>query len=202
VTKPDGTGVLNVEAFWAGDHAAGERAMAALRGFGKPIKDTVGPVRYTTLQSAGDDGSPFGLNYYAKQGFLTALDGDGIDLVLDVVRSHAGNFVVSIDYAAGAISRVAQEATAFPNRNAMFWIGLIGGWKDPAENDERVARMRAAWKRVEPITAGFYSNLDLDRGLDQNRSNYGPNFARLVQVKTKYDPMNLFRLNANIPPKA
>jgi len=202
VTNPDGSGVVNMEAFWAGDHAAGEKAMATLRGFGKPVKDTVGPVRYTTLQSAGDAGSPHGLNYYAKQGFLTGLDDDGIDLVLDAVRSHAGRFVVSIDYAGGAIGRVAQDATAFPNRDAMFWIGLIGGWKDPAENDERVAQMRAAWKRVEPVTAGFYSNLDLDRGLEQNRSNYGANFGRLVDIKTQYDPMNLFRLNANIPPRA
>ena len=200
-TQPDGSGVFNVEAFWSADHAAGERAMAALRAFGKPIKDDVGPVRYTTLQSAGDAGSPHGLNYYAKQGFLTGIDEVGIDLMLDVARTNAGRFAIVLDQAGGAISRVAPDATAFPNRDAQFWIGLLGGWKDTAENDERIAEMRAAWKRVEPLTRGFYSNLDLDRGLEQNRSNYGPNFERLVDIKTKYDPMNLFRLNANIPPR-
>ncbi len=201
-TRSDGSGVFNVEAFWSADHSAGERAMAALRSFGKPVKDDVRPVRYTALQSAGDESAPYGLNYYAKQGFLPGMDEGGIDLMLDVARSNAGRFAIALDQAGGAITRVPQDATAFPNRDAQFWMGLLGGWEDAAENEERIAQMRAAWKRVEPLTRGFYSNVDLDRGLEQNRSNYGANFDRLVEVKTKYDPMNLFRLNANIPPKA
>ena len=109
---------------------------------------------------------------------------------------------MALDHAGGAYARVPQGATAFPNRSAIYWLGLLGGWKDPAESDERIAGMRAAWKQVEPLTEGFYSNLDLERSLGDNRSNYGANFDRLAALKARYDPMNLFRLNANVPPKA
>ncbi len=197
---PGGGGVFSVEATWTGDLAAGERALAALRGFGKPISDTIAPMGYVALQAK--DESPHGLNYYAKNGFLTALDDGGIDLILETARADPGAFFVALDHAGGAYSRVPVEATAFPNRGALYWVGLLSGWKDPATSDARIARVRAGWKRIEPLTEGFYSNLDLERGLDQNRANYGANFDRLVALKTKYDPMNLFRLNANVPPKA
>jgi FAD/FMN-containing dehydrogenase len=200
MAQPGGQGVFVVEACWSGDLAAGERALAALRAFGKPISDTIAPMGYVALQAKND--SPHGLNYYAKNGFLNALDDAGIDLILDTARAHPGAFRMALDHAGGAYSRVPPDATAFPNRSARYWLGLLSGWKDPARNDERIAGVRAAWKQVEPLTEGFYSNLDLERGLDQNRANYGANFDRLAALKAKYDPMNLFRLNANVPPRA
>jgi hypothetical protein len=200
VAQPGGKGVFAVEACWVGDMAEGERALAALRAFGKPLSDTIAPMGYVALQAKSD--SPHGLNYYAKNGFLSTLDDAGIDLILDAARSHPGRFRVALDHAGGAYSRMPQDATAFPNRSAIYWIGLLSGWKDPGENDERIAGVREAWKQVEPLTEGFYSNLDLERGLEQNRSNYGANFERLAVIKGRYDPMNLFRLNANVPPAA
>jgi hypothetical protein len=68
--------------------------------------------------------------------------------------------------------------------------------------DEGVATMRSAWKELEPLTKGFYTNLaDADAPAAVYRDNYGGNFERLVALKAKYDPMNLFRLNANVPPR-
>jgi FAD/FMN-containing dehydrogenase len=201
-TSPDGTGVFNVEVCWSGDHAKGEAAVKALRSFGKPLKDTVGPMKYVTLQSAGDGGTPWGLNYYAKNGFLSSIDEAGIDLILDVARSANGRFFLLLDQMGGAYGRVAQNATAYANRNAVLWLGLIGGWKDPAENEERLAAMRAGWKQLEPITDGFYNNLAGEASSASLQANFGGNYERLVALKAQYDPMNLFRLNANIPTKA
>ncbi|MDH5277168.1 MAG: BBE domain-containing protein, partial [Gammaproteobacteria bacterium] len=82
------------------------------------------------------------------------------------------------------------------------WLGMIGGWRDPAENEERLAAMRASWKHLEPITDGFYNNLAGEASGASLRANFGGNYDRLVALKAKYDPMNLFRLNANIPTKA
>jgi FAD/FMN-containing dehydrogenase len=201
-TAPDGTGAFNVEVCWSGDHAKGEAAIKALRAFGKPLKDDVGPMKYVTLQSAGDGGSPWGQNYYAKNGFLAGLGDDGIDLMLDTVRSAPGKFFLLLDHSGGAYNRVAPDATAYANRDAAFWLGMIGGWKDGTESEQRLATMRASWKQLEPLTKGFYTNLSGDASNDALRANFGGNFERLVALKAKYDPMNLFRLNANIPARA
>jgi len=201
VVSPDGKGIVNVEVCWSGDHARGEEAIRALRAFGKPVKDSVGPMKYTTLQSAADGGSPSGLNYYAKNGFLSSLDDAGVDLVLDVATNAPGKFVLLFDHGGGQYNRMAPDATAYANRHAALWLGMIGGWQDPTESEERIAMMRASWKRLEPLTDGFYNNLAGDASDAALRANLGVNFERLVALKAKYDPMNLFRLNANVPPK-
>lgn len=202
MAAPDGKGMVSIEVCWSGDQARGEMAIKALRAFGKPIKDDVVPVKYVALQSSGDGGAPWGLNYYAKNGYLPRLDAAGIDLLIDTLRSAPGRFFFFIDHGGGAYDRVAPDATAYWNRGAPFFLGMIGGWKDPAENEERIGTMRASWKRVAPVTSGFYNNLAGDATAAEQRANYGGNFERLVALKAKYDPMNLFRLNANIPVKA
>jgi len=199
---PDGQGAIRIEICWSGDLNRGEEAIKAIRTFGKPLKDDIARMKYVTLQSAADGGSPAGLNYYAKNGFLAALDEAGIDRLVEVAASARGRFSVAMDHGGGAYNRVPREATAYANRDAAFWLGLLSGWKDPAQTDERLATVRAAWEQVEPLTRGFYNNLAGDASTAQLRANFGPNFERLVAVKAKYDPLNLFRLNANIPPTA
>ena len=107
------------------------------------------------------------------------------------------------DHCGGAYRRVAQDATAFPRRDMDFVLAIYNGWQNPSESDEKIATMRTAWRELEPLTSGFYTNYAAsDTKLAGYQDNYGPNLPRLVALKSKYDPMNLFRLNANVPPKA
>ena len=196
----DGPGV-SMEVCWSGDHAEGEAWLKQLHSFGKPDYDEIAPMPYVKLQSGADEILAAGQYCYAKNGFMTQLTDDGIDRLLDAYL-RAPAYMLFLDPTDGAVQRVAPDATAFPNRDAMFWLGMIGVWPNQDGIDDRIATMRTAWKELEPLTRGFYTNLsDPDTTQAGYRDNYGANFERLVALKTKYDPMNLFRLNANVPPK-
>ena len=193
--------VVNIEVCWSGDRAEGEAWIKPLRSFGKPVQDTVAPMRYVDLQSADDEYLGAGQYCYAKNGFFRKLDDHGIDLIIDVFRRDPALYAMFFDQTDAAYQRVAPDATAFPNRAAAYWLGLIGIWRDKDGLDEKIAKMRAGWRELEPLTTGFYTNLsDPDATQNIYRENYGANFERLVKLKKKYDPMNLFRLNANVPP--
>jgi len=197
-----GTPYFGVGVCWSGDHAAGEAWLKPLRAFGKPAMDTIKPTPYVRVQSASDASAPDGIHCYAKNGFVGALSDDGIDLLLDVFRRTPGLYDMFMDHCGGAYARVPLEATAFPRRDMAFILAIWSGWRSPDGLDEKVARMRATWKELEPLTRGFYTNYaGTDPVAARDRENFGANFERLVAVKTKYDPTNLFRLNSNIPPK-
>jgi hypothetical protein len=99
----------------------------------------------------------------------------------------------------GAVADVPQTATAFSHRNAIANMMLWGHWHDASYNEQGRAMIHANWDKLAAFTDGYYVNLnDADpRGTDRN---YGPNFARLATLKKQFDPLNLFRLNANIKP--
>ena len=198
----DKTPCFGVEACWSGDHAEGEAWLKPLRAFGKPVSDDIGLMPYVKIQSSGDAHAPHGIRAYAKNGFVGALSNDNIDLMLDVFTRTPGLFDMFCDHCGGAYSRVARDATAFPRRDMKFVLAIWSGWSTSDGIDEKVAKMRAAWRDLEPITKGFYTNyVGSDMAAAGYRENFGPNFERLVALKAKYDPMNLFRLNANVPPK-
>ena len=76
---------------------------------------------------------------------------------------------------------------------------LFGVWKDPSQDEAGRKAVRAIWSKLAPFTDGYYVNLhDTDPKDKGTESNYGPNFTRLATLKKQFDPMNLFRLNANI----
>ncbi|MGH8129713.1 MAG: FAD-binding oxidoreductase [Steroidobacteraceae bacterium] len=193
--------VCGVEVCWSGDHREGETWLKKLRSFGKPMQDEIAPMPYVKLQSINDEFLAPGKYYYAKNGFLTGLYDAGIDRVLDVY-ARAPIYALLFDQSDAAYRRVAPDATAFPNRDAMYWLGAIGVSADKPGIDATIVKMREAWRELEPLTKGFYTNLtDADAPATAYRDNYGANFERLVALKAKYDPGNQFRLNANVPPK-
>ncbi len=194
---------FDVEACWSGDPARGEEYLKRLRAFGKPVYDTIGPMRYVELQAGGDGTYPHGTRAYAKNGFVPKLTDDGIDLMLDVFQRTPGLYTMFCDHCGGAYSRTPVAATAFPRRDMQHTLAIWSGWKTSDGLEEKIAAMRAAWKELEPITQGFYTNYTpVDTATDRYRENFGPNYDRLSALKAKYDPANLFRLNANVPPKA
>jgi hypothetical protein len=198
---PDGR-LCYIEVCWSGDHAKGEAWLAPLRRLGKPLRDDIAPMPYVRIQTSYDEPMANGQYNYAKSGFLASLDDAGVDTILDVYQRVPADFLLFFDPCDGAYWRVAPDATAFPNRKVMYWMGLLAVWPKPEGVEEKVAQIRSGWRDLQPLTRGFYTNMaDSDTTMAGYRDNYGANLERLVALKAKYDPMNLFRLNANVPPK-
>jgi FAD/FMN-containing dehydrogenase len=194
--------MVGIEVCWSADHSQGEAWLKPLRAFGKPAHDDVAPMPYVKLQSSLDAYYPPGGYYYSKNGFLTQLSDDGIDHMLDVFQRTPDLYTIFSDHCGEAYRRKSLDATAFPRRDMAFVLATFATWPNPDGIDEKIAQMRAAWRELEPLTSGFYTNYaDADTKTAGYRENYGANFERLVALKAKYDPMNLFRLNANVPPK-
>jgi len=196
---PEGKGSIAIQACWSADHAAGARVLEPLRAFERPTSDTIGPQSYVALQKSGDAGAAGGVRRYVKSGFFEDL-GPVVRPMLEACRSEPGIVGFSIQHAGGASSRIAPEATAFANRNARYWVNCSTKSPSPNDDEAHIAAVRRAWRLVEPHTSGFYVNAmseDLAAKVDVN---YGKNYPRLAALKKKYDPANLFRLNANIKP--
>ncbi len=202
VATPDGALIL-IEACWSGDMARGEKALAPLRAFGRPAFDRIAPMPYLDLQSGSDGKLAHGIRFYGKSGFVDALTSRRIHQCIEVFESAPpGSFSIVFQHGGGAISRKPVSASAFPNRGSNYWIMLSKSWTDPAEDAWRLETLRAAWRSLEPLTQGFYVNAYTDDQRSRVAANYGPNYPRLQRLKRKYDPDNLFRLNANILPAA
>ncbi len=200
-TEPDGPKIA-IEVCWSGDRAQGEAWLRKLRAFGKPVRDDIAPMPYVAMQSSGDELLGAGQYYYIKGGFLTQLKDEGIDLIVDTFKRMPSWYLLFFDHCGGAYRHVAPAATAFPNRDMLFTLGTLGIWPNKDGIAENTEKMRANWSELEPLTKGFYTNLaGPDTTMAHYRDNYGANFERLVALKAKYDPANLFRLNANVPPK-
>jgi FAD/FMN-containing dehydrogenase len=195
--------MVTMELCWSGDQAQGEALLKPIRAFASPVADDIAPMRYVDLQRSSDELLAFGKAYYMKGGFVAEISDDGIDAILDAYREHGNGDVLFFEPCDGAYLDVAPKATAFPNRGPKYQLGLIALLANDGSQAAQIESMRAAWKTIEPLTHGFYTNLpDVDKSMAAYRENYGPNLERLMALKAKYDPMNLFRLNANVPPKA
>ncbi len=203
LTAPDGIPVIGVAACYAGDLAAGERLIAPLRSFGPPAMDLMAPMPYTELQTHFDDSAPAGMQNYWKSDFLGSLSDEAIEtLAAHAVRRPSPMMQVHIHLLGGAMARVSEEATAFAHRDAPFLYNIIGMWSDRADSERNTQWVRELWEEMRPLGSGAYINFLADEDPARVRSAYGGNYERLVAVKDKYDPANLFHFNQNIPPSA
>jgi len=110
---------------------------------------------------------------------------------------------VIFPHGGGAIARVKPDATAFLHRKAVRNVALFSFWEKPEDRDPSMQWARGAWPKLEPLTEGFYVNeLAADDPERRIKANYGSNYDRLVKLKNKYDPTNLFHMNANVKPSA
>jgi FAD/FMN-containing dehydrogenase len=198
---------LAFDVCYCGPPAEGERAVAGLRRLGKPLEDKVGPATYLKLQGALDPVKPFPYGAYFKGGLARALTPSLIDTAIDYLEATPVPFgfaFVVFQPVGAAASRVAPQATAFWNRHARYNMVLGSFWKVPGEGAERNTEWtRAAWAKLEPFTEGYYVNLgesQQEAHAHRVQTAYGENYPRLVALKKRYDPSNLFRLNANIKP--
>jgi FAD/FMN-containing dehydrogenase len=200
--------VLIVAFAWASDDH--ERGRAVVRDFtdkAPPDDEETGPVPWTEWQTALDDAFPKGSRGYWKNASLPRLDEETIDVIVSYAEQLTWvGTGIDLHHLEGAFARVPEDATAFPNRSARFWLNIYGFWQDPGQ-DERLSdfarRMHAA---LLPFAEqGEYVNfLGAEAGADADRrvrASYGEaKWDRLVAVKDRYDPDNVFRGNQNIVP--
>jgi FAD/FMN-containing dehydrogenase len=208
VTSPEGERVMAIFVCYNGAVEEGERVLKPLREFGPPLADTIGPMPYVQVQRMMDDAFPAGRQNYWKSNFLKGLDPEAIDVIVDHVEKAPSPYsAVAIEQFSGAVNRVRVDATAFNHRNARYNLLIVGIWLDPAAKAENVKWVRDLWGAMEPFSSGGvyvnYLGQEADEGAERVKSAYGPEkYARLVALKEKYDPTNLFRLNQNIKPSA
>jgi FAD/FMN-containing dehydrogenase len=205
-TLPDGTQAAGVLGCYAGSVADGERVLGPLRASGPLLADQLGPIPYTALQSIPENFNPPGMRNYWKSDYLTQLSDDAIDLLVEEYPSVPAPYThVIIEQMGGAVSRIREDDTAVSHRDARYNAAIIGMWAEPAEDERTIGWVRRLWESLRPFTSGgVYVNYQMaDEGEDRLRGAYGPEkYERLVALKDKYDPTNLFRLNQNIRPTA
>jgi hypothetical protein len=196
--------VVVFDVCYSGPLEQAERVLAPLRRFRKPLKDALAPASYVTLQASGDAGSAAGRGYYERSGFIRGLEPGLIDAALAVMDEPQAAGDIIFWQHGGAVSRVKPEATAIWHRDAARSLLVDSDWDDPRDLHARDVGMqwaRDTWHKLERFTDGFYVNtMAGDDPHQRVRATYGGNYPRLVELKGKYDPTNLFRLNANVPP--
>jgi hypothetical protein len=178
-----------------------EAVLAPIYKAATPLQDTIGSVDYVALQRSGDYDEPRNNAEYMKSGFVNAIP----DALIDVIADNFEGFVerktvLLFQHAGGAVARVPGDATAFAQRKALANLLFFTEWPLAEKPAEHVAYMRRQWAHFEPFTDGWYANEVADESASTINANYQGNYPRLLQVKKRYDPTNLFRLNANVDP--
>jgi len=204
---PDGSGapVAALVTCHCGPPAEAERAVQPLKQFGTSMVDGVGPVGYAQLNTALDASFPKGALSYWKSNFLTELSDAAIETMIECFArcpTPMGQFL--IEHLHGAVTRVGVGETAFPHRKEGYNFLILAQWADHADTSACIAWARETAKQMRPFfAAGRYVNyLDDDETGDPVAAAYGPNYRRLQQIKARYDPTNVFRMNQNIRPLA
>ncbi len=189
---------------YCGDIQAGEAATARLRAIRKPIADVVGPAPFTAWQQAFDPLLTPGARNYWKSHDFTDLSDETIQILLGAVRNLPGpECEIFVGHVGGASGRVAVDATAFPQRSSHFVMNVHARWREAASDQACIDWARGLYKATKPYAAGTaYINFMPEDETDRIEAAYGTNYQRLTEVKRRYDPLNLFRMNQNVKPKA
>jgi len=199
-----GREILALALCWSGDAEEGVRAAAPLRAFGRPVADVVAPHPYAAWQTVLDPLLAPGQRNYWKSHDFRELSDELIDVLVD----YAGKLPdpqseIAFAQLGGAVSRVPSAATAYTHRDAQFVLNVHGRWEDPAKDAACIGWARELFHAAGPFaTGGVYVNFLTQEEGDRIRAAYGGNYDRLVRLKNRYDPTNLFRGNQNIRPAA
>lgn len=204
VHAPDGSAKLAaLVTCHCGSQSDGETAVRPLKAFGSPVMDVIGPMPYEAVNQLLDAAYPKGALNYWKANFLTTLSDEAIDILLDrYSRVPSPMTAIVLEHFHGAVTRVGVSDTAFPHRSPGVNAVITGEWTDPADTDKNIQWVRDTYAALKPfMTSARYVNyLEADAGGDPLADAYGPNYARLRQIKAKYDPANFFHVNQNITP--
>jgi FAD/FMN-containing dehydrogenase len=200
--KFHGQGMIALALIYVGDPKQGESLIAPLRKFSTPLGEHIGVQPYVAWQQAFDPLlTPGARNYWKSHNFTTLKDG-----LFDAVIAYIGKLPspqceIFFGAIGGATTRPAPNSTAYAHRDAQFVMNVHGRWEDAADDERCIGWARDFFSASAPFASGgaYVNFLTADEG-DRVRAAYGPNYDRLAQVKRKFDPNNLFRVNQNIQP--
>jgi FAD/FMN-containing dehydrogenase len=190
-----------ISACYSGPESKAEQVLAPIYKAGKPIDDGIKATDYVAIQRSWDNTDPRNSGEYLKSGFINEFPGA---LVEELVKGYETftdrGTTIFFQCSGGAIGRVPSDATAFAHRKSLTNMFIVVSWPLTEPSDPYIAYGREKWKSLDPYTDGWYTN-DVDKETaGMVNANYQGNYERLVKVKNKYDPTNLFRLNANVKP--
>jgi FAD/FMN-containing dehydrogenase len=197
-----GKGILALAVCYSGDMKEGERVAKPLRDFGKPLADVIGLMPFAAWQTILDPLLTPGMrNYWKSHDFREISDG-----LIDTLIAHARKIPdpqteIAFAQLGEGVTKVPKDATAYTHRDAAFVMNVHGRWDNPANDAKCVAWARELFQAATPFsTGGVYVNFLTQEEQGRVRMAYGSNYDRLVKLKLKYDPDNLFRINQNIQP--
>jgi FAD/FMN-containing dehydrogenase len=201
-----GEPMVAVAAMHTGEAEEGERVLRPLRELGGAIADLSARMPYTVAQSLFDEDYPDGWRYYWKSQNISALNDEVIEhLLTHAEAAPSDHSTVDIWYQGGAMSRIQASETAFGDRSAPVWVGVEANWEDAQDDEANIAWVRECVADMRRFSGGgAYLNFAgfFEEGDRLIREAFGENHKRLVDLKNKYDPTNLFRLNQNVKPTA
>jgi FAD/FMN-containing dehydrogenase len=187
---------------YAGNAEAGERAVAPFRKLATPLADMLKPMKYPEIfqEEGGDDYHPVAAS---RTMFIDRVDHSVAETILNHLKASTGSMAVTqLRALGGAMARVPVDATAFAHRKSRIMVNLAALYENPAEKETHETWVTNFAAAIRQSDGGVYVNFLGDEGEAQIRAAYpGGTWDRLRQVKAKYDPTNLFRMNQNISPK-
>lgn len=190
-------------ACYAGNVEEGARILQPLRAFGPPDADLIRVRPYIEMQQLLDASNPAGRLNYWKSENVTGYSDAAIETVIAFSERAPSPYSKTLfSQLQGAIARVDVDASAYSHRQAPFVININAMWTNPAESEAQIGWARDFWAAMQPFSAGgVYVNFLSSEGEDRVKAAYGEKtYARLAELKQKYDPDNVFRLNQNIAP--
>jgi FAD/FMN-containing dehydrogenase len=200
-----GKAIIAILACHSGKPEEGEKAVTPIKAYGKPVGDVLIRRPYAQLQSLLDATQPKGRRYYWKSEYLASVP----PALCEKVMAHAEKIrsphsAVILFQIGGALNLLPDDHSAVGNRNARYVLNVAGSWEQARDDQANIEWARAAWSDMKPFsTGGTYINfLTEDEGPERTEAALGKGLQRLAQVKTKWDPENVFRTNRNIKPLA
>ena len=203
VALPDGQWAATVFVCYCGPLEEGESAIGPVREFGSPIEDLIQQMSYREVQMVFDADFPPGMNNFWKSSNLDELSDDAIDTMVAFMEAAPSlRPMVFVERFGGAVARVPDDATAFGHRQAEYDLVIASIWAEDGEQEAHIDWASSFWDAMRPYsTESVYVNYLSEEGEDRVRAAYGDeHYERLVDLKDRYDPQNIFRNNQNIRP--
>jgi hypothetical protein len=205
VHAPDGSGtkIVSLPTCHAGaDPQRAEADLKPMREFGPPAMDTIERIPYPAVNKLLDDAFPRGALNYWKSAFLIALSEDVTQVMVDAFSQAPSTMSgIIVEHVHGAAARVDPAATAYPHRGTGYSVLVVAQWTEPSDTDANIDWARTTFESLRPyITDRTYMNYMSAEDGGATHEAYGSNHDRLLEIKRRYDPGNLFRLNQNIDP--
>jgi FAD/FMN-containing dehydrogenase len=186
---------------YVGDLAEGKRVVAPLRSLGAPIADIIRPMPYPGLFALTEMSTVKGIYQDVRSAFLRTLDDATITTIVEHARRSSQAYPrVLIRVLGGAMGRVPETATAFAHRDKLLMVNIMSSAPNADVFERQQPGFEAFWRTIQPRAEGGYVGFMMDEGAERVRAAYGANYPRLVQIKNRYDPDNVFQVNQNIPP--